>query len=216
MRYFTREQAREFDRKAIEEYHIPSLILMENAGLGAAKIISHYYDDENIFIFCGHGNNGGDGLVTARHLYNVQYPKRNVHIFFLGDPTSTSNDFNVNFDIIKAMKIPFTVIHSAEELKPLREKNFLCVDAIFGTGLQETIKSPYLEMIKEMQSWWHVEKVALDIPSGLDATTGEVLGACLKVDTTITFGCAKQGFLRNSRPVGYIKIVDISIPRGII
>lgn len=213
MRYFTREQAREFDRKAIEEYHIPSLILMENAGLGAAKIILHYYDDDNICIFCGHGNNGGDGLVTARHLHNAH---RNVRIFFLGNSASTSNDFNTNFDIIKAMKIPYTVIHSAEELKPLREKQFLCVDAIFGTGLQNNIKSPYLEMIKEMQTWSHIEKVAIDIPSGLDANTGKVLGACLPVKTTITFGCAKQGFLRNPGPVGYIKIVDISIPRGII
>lgn len=215
----TREQARELDRVAGERYAIPTLLLMENAGAFAAQWIRQRHRGGSIAILCGKGNNGGDGFVIARHLYNYGLP---VDIFFMGQVAEVkpSSDAGVNLEILRRMGLCPQQVLDAEALQSLRpriEGAETLVDAIFGTGLQGNIREPMLSIMAQIASW-HKNIIAIDIPSGLDANSGEVLGVALAASATITFCRAKQGFFRGQGPryIGEVVVVDISIPRQLL
>ena len=141
-RYVSREEMRELDRLAIVRHEIPGIILMENAGAGAAQIILEYIDSNGVVIFCGPGNNGGDGFVVARHLHNAGIP---VQVFFVGDISKISKDSDpgINLNILEKMDIFPLEIENVEQLK----EHYLhkshpewIVDAIFGSGLSGPVR----------------------------------------------------------------------------
>ena len=220
MKYMTSRQMKEIDRRTIEEFGIPSLILMENAGSGAAKVALDMVKDldgKKVICVSGKGNNGGDGFVCARHLLNNGV---DTEVFLIGKPSQLKGDAKINFGILRKMKAKIKTLKTDKDLKLFKEKlknAQLIIDAIFGIGLSGEIKGHYSMVIRAMnQSKKSI--LAIDVPSGLDATTGNILGICIKAKRTVTFGLPKAGFTKNHglSDTGELIIVDISIPKQLL
>jgi len=218
----TREEMRELDRKAIEEYKIPGIILMENAGRDVAEEILQMIDDPQqakVAILCGKGNNGGDGFVVARHLHNHSI---SVDVFLVVRVSDILKDGDAgkNLQILLNMKIPVKEILDIQGvnniLKELNDCNIL-VDALFGTGLSGDVREPFKTLINGVNNL-NKPIISMDIPSGLDCNTGKILGAAIKATKTVTFAVAKKGFYLNDGPsyTGKVIVSDISIPRELI
>jgi NAD(P)H-hydrate epimerase len=220
MKVATAEQMQELDRKAIETYRIPGIVLMENAGRGAAEVISNTFPDiqkKRIAIVAGKGNNGGDGFVIARHLLNQGVA---VKVFLLADPKALRGEAETNFHIFLRMKgevIPVPSSKDYQKVKRDLEKFDLLVDGIFGTGLDAEVRGYYREVIDHLNT---LQKpiVAIDIPSGLDANTGKPLGTAIRASLTVTFGLPKIGHLISPGLdyVGTVKVIDIGIPKKLV
>ena len=178
MKVATAEQMQELDRKAIETYRIPGIVLMENAGRGAAEVLCHTFPDihkKKIAIIAGKGNNGGDGFVIARYLLNQGI---SVRVYLLTDPKGLRGDAETNFNIFHRMKGDVISVPSSKDYQKIKrdlEKFDILVDGIFGTGLDAEVRGYYREVIDHLNT---LQKpiVAIDIPSGLDANTGKPLG----------------------------------------
>lgn len=204
------EEMKAMDSYAIENIGIPSIVLMENA---AIKVVDNI-DLEKINSFtvvCGVGNNGGDGLAIARHLI---LNKKKVALFIIGNLDKGTKDFNVNLNILKNMEIEFINIHSEIKLESLKEsliQNDLTIDSIFGIGLTREVGGIFKEVISLINDRSN-KTLSVDIPSGLDGDTGEVLGICVKATKTVTFHLAKKGLLKNKEYTGEIIIEPIGIP----
>lgn len=207
----TARQMQEIDRQASQVYGIPSIVLMENAGRGAAeeivKTVKKLKRPQVVFI-CGTGNNGGDGFVTARHLM--------IHdirptVFVLGQEDQLKGDALVNVNILKNMKCPLRFGRpSISELKNAD----LVIDAIFGIGLNRDVTGIFQTVIDDMNKY--AKKIfAADIPSGLDATNGAIHGICVKAQKTITFHLPKTGMFRGDGPKYTGKIVVRNIGIGV-
>jgi NAD(P)H-hydrate epimerase len=227
MKLPTSSEMKALDTSAIEEYKIPSIVLMENAGLGTVKMMEKYCGScKNTFalIFIGPGNNGGDGLVIGRHLH--QRGCKPV-FFFLVNPDSLKGDAAVNLKIIKKLKLPFHVIdtQSRVETIPILQKQFesrglpcyAIVDAIFGIGLVRKVEGHFADTINliNRKNFAHrAPVISVDTPSGMDADTGKVLGTCIRASYTATYCCAKPGhFIHGSASwTGKLEIIDIGIP----
>jgi NAD(P)H-hydrate epimerase len=207
---------------AIEQFGIPSLLLMENAGRGVADIVSKEsarFNPEavSVLVCCGKGNNGGDGLVAARHLKNRGFK---VQVLLFANPASLKEDPALNFNIVTQMKIPGQVILQTSELNILRqhlEGADYVIDALFGVGLNSDLKEPYasaVEVINEAGK----KVIAVDIPSGLDADTGQARGNTVSAAITATLGIAKKGLYEREGPLcaGQIYVVDIGLPKEIL
>ena len=218
----TREEMRELDRKAIEEYKIPGIVLMENAGRNVAEGILKMLDDPQqakVAILCGKGNNGGDGFVVARHLHNHSI---HVDVFLIARVSDIlkDGDAGTNLQILLTTKIPVNEILDIPGvnniLKELRNYNILA-DALFGTGLSGDVREPFKTLIHGVNNL-NKPIISVDIPSGLDCNTGKILGAAIKATKTVTFAIAKKGFFLNGGPsyTGKVIVSDISIPRELI
>lgn len=210
----TAEQMREFDRRAIEEYGVPSIVLMENAGRHVADAVQDVLsstDGRRVVIVAGRGNNGGDGYVVARHLHEAGI---DVSVYLLTDPSDVRGDAKVNLDILVKTGISVTQVRSASELQMPLAHSSVIVDAIFGTGLHGDVTGLAADVIDVINSL-HRPVVAVDIPSGLDSNTGKVLGVCVNADYTITFALPKIGLvtLPGAERVGDLTVVDIGIPQ---
>lgn len=216
-----RDEVREIDRKAIEEYEIPGIILMENAGRNVAEEILKMLSwpkKAKVVIFCGKGNNGGDGFVIARHLYNKGV---NVSVYLL---TRISNvladgDASTNLKILLNMNLKVNELpegNMKEIRKELQDCNII-VDAIFGTGLSGEVREPARSLIMEINET-NIPVVSVDIPSGLDCDEGVVLGAAVKATKTVTFVAAKAGFFKECgrEYTGELIVSDISVPKELI
>jgi len=220
MKVATAEQMQELDRKAMEAYRIPGIVLMENAGRGATEVISKTFPDlqrKKIAIIAGKGNNGGDGFVIARHLLNQGI---SVKVFLLTDPKALRGDAETNFHIFLRMKgevIPASSSKDYQKVKKDLEKFDLLIDGIFGTGLDAEVRGYYREVIDHLNT---LQKpiVAIDIPSGLDANTGKPLGTAVRASLTVTFGLPKIAHLVSPGLdyVGSVKVIDIGIPRRLV
>jgi hydroxyethylthiazole kinase-like uncharacterized protein yjeF len=216
----TAEQMQELDRKAIETYRIPGIVLMENAGRGATEVLSNTFPDihkKRIAIIAGKGNNGGDGLVMARYLLNQGI---SVRVYLLTDPVGLRGDAETNFNIFHRMKGEVISVPSSKDyLKVKRdlEKFDILVDGIFGTGLDAEVRGYYREVIDHLNTL-QKPMVAIDIPSGLDANTGKPLGTAIRASLTITFGLPKIGHLipPGLDYVGKVKVIDIGIPKKLV
>lgn len=218
---------KDLDRTAMEKFGIPSIILMENAGLGTVKMLEKELGScQNTFalIFIGPGNNGGDGLVIGRHLH--QRGCQPV-FFFLVNPDSLQGDPAVNLHIIRKIRLPFHVVDTPARvetipvlIKQLESRGLPCyavIDAIFGIGLCREITGHFADTINLINSYQFNETipvVAVDTPSGMDTDTGKILGTCVRADFTATYCCAKPGhFLHDgSSWTGKLAIIDIGIP----
>jgi hydroxyethylthiazole kinase-like uncharacterized protein yjeF len=220
MKVATAEQMQELDRKTIETYRIPGIVLMENAGRGAAEAISNAFPDilkKKVAIVAGKGNNGGDGFVIGRYFLNRGI---SVKAFLLADPKALRGDAETAFQIFLRMKGEVFAVPSSKDYQKVKkdlEKFDLLIDSIFGTGLDAEVRGYYREVIDHLNT---LQKpiVAVDIPSGLDADTGKPLGTAIRASLTVTFGLPKVGHLISPGIdyVGEVKIIDISTPRRLV
>lgn len=220
MKVATAHQMAELDRVTIEEYGIPSLVLMENAGRSCTDRILLILEDKglspqeaSIAVVCGKGNNGGDGLVIARHLHNRG---AYVEVFLLDEPDRLSNDARVQYEILQKLDVEVRLIRDQEGVEDLRtylEEVHLCIDAILGTGLSSALGGLVKDVV-EVINLSMATVFAVDIPSGIDATSGRILGEAIRADFTGTFGLLKLGqvLLPGSIHCGETDIYDIGIP----
>jgi NAD(P)H-hydrate epimerase len=209
--FMTREQVRAFDKHAIEQLGIPAAVLMENAGRGAAQVLQSLR--RRVVIGCGKGNNGGDGLVIARHLANWN---AEVLILLFAHPADLAPDAALQWHIVQKMGLPAQIWADQNLDEPKLTATFAdadwIVDALFGTGLTGPVRAP-LDRVIERINGSGVRVLAVDIPSGLDCDTGEPLGACIRAAHTATFVARKLGFQNPAAGAwtGPIHVVDIGI-----
>jgi hydroxyethylthiazole kinase-like uncharacterized protein yjeF len=187
------EEMRNLDRDAIEKFKTPDTILMENAGQAVYFVIHNEFGikGKQFIIFCGIGNNGGDGFVVARKLLSNGGI---VNVFLLGDSEKLTGCAKVNFDILSTLPTHIERLTSVEQLtSPLLYCDAI-VDAIFGTGLTRDIGGIYKEVI-ELINKSETTVFSVDIPSGVNGDTGQIMGYAVRADYTITFGLPKLGNL---------------------
>ncbi len=219
----TREQVRELDRRAIEEYGIPSALLMENAGRACAEVAEEMLERRKgarCVVLCGPGNNGGDGFVIARTLQNRGYE---VELFFaakIGKLSLASEDVQLNAGLWRRLGGEIVELATPEQLPQaaLRMRSAdLIVDALFGTGLDRELDSRFSELIYATRSAQR-PLLAVDVPSGLDANSGAVLGEACRATVTVTFVAAKPGLFIERGPdlAGRIEVAEIGIPAAFI
>ncbi len=210
MKIVNSEEMRNIDRKAMDEYGIPGLILMERAGLSVAQRIKENFPPKNVIIFSGKGNNGGDGLVVGRCLSNWGWP---VKIFLLSEGSELKGDARANLDIASRLGIP---IRHVKGLIQRDLKDAIIVDAIFGTGLNDVVKGISGAVIDKINNSGS-PVVSVDMPSGISADTGEVLGRAVKAQMTVTFGLPKRGLILypGAFYAGRLYIEDIGLPTAL-
>ncbi len=210
----TVKQMQAIDRRAIDKTGIPSLVLMENAGRGVAQAVRASLKGRarpRVAVVCGLGNNAGDGFVAARHLLNAGV---RTEIFLAGSPRRLKQDALINYMILKRSGFSFGRLDGKAEHAWGRIRRVqIIVDAVFGVGLSREIREPYYSIIDHLNCS-RAKILAVDIPSGLDGTTGRTYGICVRAFKTVTFHRAKKGFFRNAGPeyTGKIVVADIGIP----
>ena len=216
MKVLTSQQMKDIDRRAIEELGIIGLILMENAGFQIVQAMRHRLPDlenENIGVVAGKGNNGGDGFVVARHLFNQGC---RIQVFLLGRKSDLKGDAALNAHIVEKMGVPLLEITTEKHWVSYRRRLSGCtvvLDAIFGTGLSKPVQGLYktvIENINRIKAFI----IAVDIPSGLSSDTFEPIGPCVKADLTVTLAAPKVAliFPPAENFVGELVVADISIP----
>jgi hydroxyethylthiazole kinase-like uncharacterized protein yjeF len=217
MRVCTAAQMREIDRTAIEDYGVPGVVLMEIAGRGVVGVISKLREVEGlrVVILCGSGNNGGDGYVVARHL--VARGAR-VKVYLVAARDKIKGDALINLKILEKMHADLCPLQDEQDLQQADTDlvhAHVVVDALLGTGLSSDIRGQYRKVIERANRCTGL-KVAVDIPSGLDADNGQVLGVAFDADHTITFAYPKVGLVTHPGVdrVGQLHVVDIGVPRG--
>ncbi len=202
-----------YDRRAEEEYGIASLILMENAGGWVAKKILEMEDVFVVTVVAGPGNNGGDGIVAARHLHNHGL---SVNLILLTSPEKLKGDAKKNFEIAHRSGLNIFIASTEKEwdgLLPFIERADVVVDAIFGTGLKREVKGLFARAIEDM-NLLAPRIVSVDIPSGVSSEDGSVMGVAVEADLTVTFEALKFGhiFPPGEGFCGDIEVVKIGIP----
>lgn len=211
-------QAREFDRRATADFAMPSILLMENAGRGVVDVIEAARLPGPAVIFCGRGNNAGDGFVIARHL---ELRGVDAHVLLFADPADLKGDAAVNFEIMRRGQTPRTVCvgenTEQEAWQTVVQQAGFLVDALLGTGVQGAPRPP-LDVAVAAINAAGKPVVAVDLPTGLNADTGQAPGAIVAATITCTFVAAKPGLLLDAaRPyVGQLHIVDIGAPRKLV
>ncbi|MBN1213442.1 MAG: NAD(P)H-hydrate epimerase, partial [candidate division Zixibacteria bacterium] len=217
MKLVTSAQMRAVDREAIENQGIPGPELMEHAGRGIAEGILENLienpDETTAVIFCGKGNNGGDGFVIGRYLHQAGV---NVVIFYIGSPDKMSPDARLNFDRAGKLGLDLFEVKSIEELPEELDCDII-VDAVFGTGFEGVPRGLTKDLI-EYINWQDAHIVAVDMPSGLNADNGQHEGAVVAADYTFTLCLPKYGlYLSPGRELsGTVETVPIGVPDEII
>ncbi len=209
------QEMRNMDATAVERYGIEDKLLMENAGHASYEVIRDLYDlkRNNFLILAGSGNNGGDGLVVARKLFSNG---ASVRILLLGNPKKFKGSALLNYNIAKKIEMPMQRIEKAELAAPFILQSDVIIDAIFGTGLAREVGGKYREIIALInQSGKNV--VSIDIPSGINGNTGQVMGIAVRAKQTITFGLPKIGNLLypGFEYGGALYVTHISFPPAI-
>ncbi len=216
MRIVRAAEIKEMDRMTIHEIGIPGAVLMENAARGAARTFLEHFDPperSGVLVICGPGNNGGDGYVAARYLSQAGLQ---VKVIVTGESRKISGEALSNLQIIRRMGMDIREAPDPDGWKKVRRYLKECdyvIDAILGTGLNSPVRGYYGQVIKEIN---RASKpvMAIDIPSGLNADTGMVMGAAVRADLTVTFGYPKLGqvLFPGVDMVGRLVRIDIGIP----
>ena len=212
----TSEQMREIEERAVNELDVPSILLMENAAFAVAERCMDWLGNggtRNVVVICGRGKNGGDGFAVARllHVRGVA-----VTVFFLGNENVTAGDSRINLEITKKTGVEVIAVRDEGSMPYVRyalEKCSLVVDAIFGTGLNSDVKDVYLSAINAInESARYV--ISVDLPSGISADSGNIMGAAVQANQTVTLGFAKQGLYLHpgAEAAGEITIASIGVP----
>src|SRR5581483_2791983 len=219
MKIVTAEEMKSLDRRATTEFGIPSLLLMENAARGLVDQIEASYGAvarKKIVILAGRGNNGGDGLAAARHL---RMRGAEVAIYLLSPVDQVGGDAKTSLDIWIKTGGALDVVGSFKwpRLSEALSESDLIVDALLGTGLSHPVKGEYAKAI-DLINRSGKTVVAVDIPSGISADTGETLGASVKAHLTATMALLKRGhFVRDGlEQRGKLRIVDIGFPPALV
>ncbi|MFN0056634.1 MAG: NAD(P)H-hydrate epimerase [Planctomycetales bacterium] len=213
----TRAEVRDVDRRALEQYGIPGVVLMENAGRGAAELLLSLGARGPVVICAGKGNNGGDGFVMARHLDGAGIA---VRVLLFCDPSELTRDAAVHYGILQAAGLAGSVYRSVTDPLPLERELASAdwiVDALLGTGAKGPARPPLSQVIEAINRSGRFV-LAVDIPSGLDCDTGEPLGACVKAHHTVTFVARKIGFEMPGALgwTGQVSVAPIGIPRKLV
>lgn len=220
-----RQQCREVDRRAIADYGMTGLVLMENAGRGVADLLESLGIAGPVLIACGRGNNAGDGFVIARHLDLRGYQ---VRIALCGSPGELTPDAAANYGIVARAGVPITSFvdvvagsragdHFAAELTALVDGAAWIVDALLGTGARGEPRPPLDATIATLNAAG-VPILAVDVPSGLDCDTGQAARHTIRATHTATFVANKTGFnsARAADFTGQVHVLDIGAPRKLI
>ncbi|MCC5943183.1 MAG: NAD(P)H-hydrate epimerase [Balneolaceae bacterium] len=214
---YTAENSRMADQKTIEEFGIDGFTLMEIAAKGAASHIIALQNRQKRGLFiCGKGNNGGDALAVARYLINDANHSATIYPVFGTDELSPDSDKNLR--LLKSLRNHGASVSIIQNLNDADLSTFdYIVDGIFGTGLNSTIKSPLLNTI-EMMNASGLPVYSMDIPSGLNADSGKIMGASVKAHKTFTFGTKKIGFHFSEAPTvcGEIVLIDLPFPKHVL
>lgn len=214
MKVVSGETMQEMDRRAIEEFGVSGLTLMENAGRGCAEAIIAEYGagrEERAVVVAGKGNNGGDGYVIARLLRERGWQ---VATFILARRDDIMGDARTNLDLLTDGAVVFCPEQGElDRYSSVFRDATVVVDALLGTGLKSEVRGGYADAIRLINNLGK-PVVAVDIPSGIDAGTGRVLGCAVRADMTVTFAFPKLGhvLLPGSELVGRLRVVDIGIP----
>lgn len=211
MKVVTADEMRDIDRTTIEEYAIPSSALMERAGNAVAAKVIELFEKKKVIVLSGGGNNGGDGFVAARELFNRGW---NVRVFLLSRENKLSPDCLAQYRTAKKMGVPveFRTAISGADLH-----SAVVVDAIFGTGINKNVKTPVSEIIAFLNRT-AVPVVAVDIPSGVSADDGRIMGEAVRADYTVTFGLLKRGHLLHpgAEFSGKVFVEEIGFPAELL
>jgi len=204
----TRDQCRQIDRRAIEDYGIQGLVLMENAGRGTVDVLERLGINGLVVILCGKGNNAGDGFVIARHL---EIRNHACKVLLLFPPSELSGDAAANFAILEKTNVP--IVETPHSLHPHAPGADWIVDAMLGTGARGEPRPP-LDAAIDWMNAQPSRKLAVDVPSGLDCDTGKPAVHTIRADHTCTFAAMKSGFSQPAAApfVGTIHICDIGVP----
>ena len=211
-RLVTAEEMREIDRCTIEDLGVPGLLLMENAGLGVLRVVEQLLSEskgKRVTILCGRGNNGGDGMVVARHLFNRGIL---MGVYLVGKKESVKGDARINIQILESCGIDISEIHEKKDLRRITQADII-VDALLGTGITGEVRGLMAHII----DWVNRSSrpvVSVDLPSGLHCDDGSYQGACVRADRTVTMAEMKRGLaLPPGRELaGKVTVVDIGAP----
>jgi hydroxyethylthiazole kinase-like uncharacterized protein yjeF len=217
----TCQEIRELDILAIEHVGIPGIVLMENAARAVADCVYRALLNpprSRILLLCGPGNNGGDGFVVARHVRNAGV---RVAVVLAAPREKSKGDAGLNLAIYQRMEgtlLDASAGDKRKEVVTLASEATVIVDALLGTGSTGAPRGAIADLIRIANAAPRARRVAIDIPSGLDADTGEVSEPCFKADATVTFVAAKVGFSapKAREVLGRVEVVDIGVPRELI
>jgi NAD(P)H-hydrate epimerase len=213
----TRKQIREVDRRAIEEFGVPGVVLMENAGRGTAELLRSLGIGGRVAICCGKGNNGGDGFVIARYLDNWGV---SVRVLLFARPDDLRGDAAINYRVIQQAGLAIQLHAGAPDGVTIRRELAgaeWIVDALFGTGLTGPLTAPFDGIVEAINAAAG-RRLAVDIPSGLECDTGMPLGTAVRAEHTATFVAQKKGFANPAAKewLGQVHVLDIGAPRKIV
>ena len=215
MTIVTAAQMQALDRRTISEAHVPGTMLMERAGAGVVACLQEQLGalrGKIITILCGKGNNGGDGFVVARLLHKQ---RAKIHVLTLAPATDLSRDAATMYRqlVRTAGKTVIKPFSSTNQAQSMLQDSDVIIDALLGTGLANPVTGRYADAIESINQARRLT-VAVDLPSGIQADTGEVLGRAVRADLTVTFGLPKLGLFQNQGidHAGRVEIVDIGIP----
>lgn len=202
-------EARDLDRRAVDELGIPSVLLMENAALGLAREVRNRWQDGDVLVLAGPGNNGGDGLALAR----LMAPRARVALLAAPDP-SRSPDAALQLSLLRLAGIEVAIAPEIGVLDRLVESCDLIVDALLGTGLSSAPRGLVADWIR----WMNARPqgvLAADLPSGFDADSGEAYDPCVQAVATVSFARPKRGFYSDgvlAPELGNLRVASIGLP----
>ena len=216
MHLVTASEMRQMDQETIESFGLPGRILMENAGRGATRFLLDQFgglSGKKIGVVAGRGNNGGDGFVIARYLFQKGI---RVTVFLLSESSKVKGDAAKNLELLLPLNIPVIEVPDQDAFvkhKTIMRHQDLWIDAILGTGLQSDVKG-FFKTIIDFINQSNKPVFAVDMPSGLNSDTGQPCGTCIRAHGTATFAFAKTGHFLFPGAVytGNLEIVDIGIP----
>lgn len=189
---------------------VSTLQLMENAGAAvAAEVAARFHPSSSIAVFCGTGRNGGDGMVAARHLAALGY---NAQLIMVGGEDQIKEPIVIqNWMSVKNMasSLGTKICRDSTSVQPVEAD--VIIDAVLGIGARGQLREPVLEAVRAINKS-RSYKLALDVPTGIDADSGEVLGEAVQANLTVTFHASKTGFKKAAQYLGELKVVDIGIP----
>ena len=213
MKYVTASEMKTIDKDAIFKYGIPAVRLMENAGRAVAEEAAKSVPKGKVAVLCGYGNNGGDGLVTARYLIGKGY---DVKVFLAGKPKPFTPETKSNFEKLIKLGHSLRTISREEDIDkifPEINKTSLIIDALFGIGIKGKLESFYVKLIDGINAVGS-PVISIDLPSGLDSDTGKPLPVAVKAQKTVTLGRPKIGFKNKEAKnyTGEVIVADIGLP----
>ncbi len=217
MKIATSRQMKSIDRRAIRVFGIPGTVLMENAAVGIMAEMDRFFDGldgTRIAIICGKGNNGGDGFALARRL---RIRGNAVRVALLSSFDAVAGEAKINLAILRRMNIDIVQNAPAKSLEDIISWSDILVDALIGVGLSSPLRGSYARAASMINAAGK-PVVAIDIPSGIDADTGAVMGIAVQADLTVTMGILKRGLMLfpGARHAGVVRIADLGMPNEVV